>query len=149
MSKKTQARGHYKVGYGKPPKETQFKKGQSGNRKGRPKGAANKIREDSVLTIIAREARREVLVNDGTRTLALPLIVASAKSLAQKAAKGDLRALSVLLPLLTMAEKKNLSDQAIIQKEQKEVFDKAINKLTDEEIETLLKITEKVGIDLS
>ena len=28
----------YEVGYGKPPKHTRFKKGQSGNPKGRPKG---------------------------------------------------------------------------------------------------------------
>ena len=31
----------YEVGYGKPPKHTQFGKGQSGNRKGRPKGSRN------------------------------------------------------------------------------------------------------------
>jgi hypothetical protein len=30
---------NYKIGYGKPPKHTQFKKGQSGNKKGKPKGA--------------------------------------------------------------------------------------------------------------
>lgn len=35
MSKKH--RLNYKVGYGRPPKRTQFKKGQSGNPKGRPK----------------------------------------------------------------------------------------------------------------
>ena len=31
----------YEVGYGKPPKSGQFKPGQSGNPKGRPKGAKN------------------------------------------------------------------------------------------------------------
>ena len=39
-AKKREARGcqdEYEVGYGKPPKKYQFKKGQSGNSKGRPK----------------------------------------------------------------------------------------------------------------
>lgn len=31
----------YEVGYKKPPKGSQFKKGQSGNPKGRPKGSRN------------------------------------------------------------------------------------------------------------
>ncbi len=31
----------YEIGYGKPPKYTQFKPGRSGNAKGRPKGAKN------------------------------------------------------------------------------------------------------------
>ena len=31
----------YEVGYKKPPKHSRFRKGQSGNRRGRPKGARN------------------------------------------------------------------------------------------------------------
>ena len=31
----------YEIGYGKPPKHTQFKPGQSGNSKGRPRGQRN------------------------------------------------------------------------------------------------------------
>jgi len=33
--------GNYSVGYGKPPEETRFKSGQSGNPKGRSKGSKN------------------------------------------------------------------------------------------------------------
>ena len=35
------AEKNYGVGYGKPPESGQFKPGQSGNPKGRPKGAKN------------------------------------------------------------------------------------------------------------
>src|SRR4051794_35041750 len=33
--------GEYEIGYGKPPMHTRWKPGQSGNRKGRPKGSKN------------------------------------------------------------------------------------------------------------
>jgi hypothetical protein len=35
----------YKVGYGKPPKETQFQPGASGNKKGRPKRSLDRVAE--------------------------------------------------------------------------------------------------------
>lgn len=41
-SKALAVRPGYDVGYGKPPVATRFKQGQSGNPKGRPKGAKNK-----------------------------------------------------------------------------------------------------------
>jgi hypothetical protein len=39
MRKKRRPSGDYEVGYGKPPKHTRFKPGQSGNPKGRPKAS--------------------------------------------------------------------------------------------------------------
>lgn len=42
MSKRKSSKSSYeKVGYRKPPKTTQFKKGESGNPRGRPKGSRN------------------------------------------------------------------------------------------------------------
>src|ERR1700675_246952 len=40
-SGKKQPKGDYSVGYGRPPKHTQFPKGKSGNDKGRPPGSKN------------------------------------------------------------------------------------------------------------
>ncbi len=37
MAEKKKPSGDYEIGCGKPPKEHQFKPGQSGNLKGRPK----------------------------------------------------------------------------------------------------------------
>lgn len=44
-----------RVGYGRPPIETRFKKGQSGNPKGRPKSSTSK---PAILTRVLGEKRR-------------------------------------------------------------------------------------------
>jgi Family of unknown function (DUF5681) len=35
------SKGDYDIGYGKPPRDSQFGKGHSGNPRGRPKGSKN------------------------------------------------------------------------------------------------------------
>jgi Family of unknown function (DUF5681)/Histidine kinase-, DNA gyrase B-, and HSP90-like ATPase len=55
------------VGYGKPPRHTRFKKGQSGNLKGRPKGSQN-------LTTLLSEALNERVIvteNGGRRRITM------------------------------------------------------------------------------
>jgi hypothetical protein len=52
---------HYEVGYGRPPKATRFKPGQSGNPRGRPKGAK------SIPALLEGELNRKIRVREGNR----------------------------------------------------------------------------------
>jgi hypothetical protein len=49
----------YQVGYGKPPKHTQFKLGESGNPQGRSKGTKN------LKTDLAEELCEKIVVHEG------------------------------------------------------------------------------------
>jgi hypothetical protein len=86
------------VGYRKPPKDTRFKNGESGNPKGRPKGRLN------IMTVIARASGAKVVLNEGGRRREATKLEAGAIQLANKAAGGDLKALNLLVNLLRMAE---------------------------------------------
>ena len=88
----------YEVGYGKPPKHTQFKPGESGNPKGRPKGTKN------LATDLSEELAEKIVVNEGGKQLKISKQRAMIKSLLAKALKGDTRAATVLLKLLIDAE---------------------------------------------
>ena len=88
----------YEVGYGKPPKNMQFKPGESGNPKGRPRGTKN------LATDLSEELAEKIVVNEGGRQLKISKQRAMIKSLLAKALKGDTRAASVLLKLLIDAE---------------------------------------------
>jgi len=91
----------YDVGYGKPPKTGQFKKGQSGNPNGRPKGVRNFQTElDSVL-------RSKVTVTHSGKPKSVGTVEAALMRLKEKALKGDQRALELLL-----AYAKGVSDSA-------------------------------------
>jgi hypothetical protein len=87
----------YEVGRGKPPKHTQFKPGQSGNPNGRPPGARN------LLTDVLEELRVNVAITENGRALKLPKQRVIAKSWVAKAAKGDTKAISLLLATIAKA----------------------------------------------
>lgn len=99
--------GDYEVGYGKPPVETRFKKGLSGNPRGRPKGAKNKRPagfEERLHEIVLDEAYREISVRDGAGMVQIPMAKAVIRSMAVKAAKGDHRSQRLFAEMLSATE---------------------------------------------
>lgn len=97
----------YEVGYGKPPAGTRFCKGQSGNPKGRPKGARNRLpamNEERLKSIVIAEAYRGIKVNDGDRQVTMSMAEAILRSMALKAAKGDHRSQKLFSDLLRRTE---------------------------------------------
>jgi hypothetical protein len=79
------------VGYRKPPKASQFKRGSSGNPKGRPKGTRN------MKTDLAEELQEIIKVSEGGQPRRLSKQRALIKTLMAKALGGDARALTTLL----------------------------------------------------
>jgi hypothetical protein len=89
----------YEVGYGKPPKSTRWKPGQSGNPKGRPK----KIKDFDKL--IDRELSLNVRITEDGESKVVSKRELIIKRLVTEALKGDKSALKLMVNLM----KANLS----------------------------------------
>jgi hypothetical protein len=77
---------------------TRFKKGQSGNPKGRPKGRKNNS------AIVRDVLFKPIRVNDGNTSRSVPKIAAALEVCLNNALKGDLRA---FMKVLDVAERFN------------------------------------------
>lgn len=86
----------YEVGYGKPPKQAQFKKGQSGNPNGRPKAA--KMRKP-VGTVVRRLLSEEVKVLVNGKKRKMTKLEAAVETLFAMVRKGNLGAIKLLINL--------------------------------------------------
>ncbi len=91
----------YSVGYKKPPQNKQFKPGKSGNPRGRPKGTKN------LATDLHEELSSRITVVEGDKTQSISKQKALVKSLSNKALKGDVRAMKLLVKMI----ERNIPDE--------------------------------------
>jgi len=83
----------YEVGYGLPPKATRFKKGKSGNPKGRPKGTLN------LKTDVLEEANEMLVITENGKPRRISKQRAVVKQIYNKAIKGDIKAAKAAVDL--------------------------------------------------
>jgi Family of unknown function (DUF5681) len=90
----------YEVGYRKPPRHTQFQKGQSGNPGGRPRRPARRLDELALY-----EAYRTTVVMEDGHAMPMPAIQAVLRSQLESAASGNVRAQRDILAMIRDIER--------------------------------------------
>jgi len=115
----------YEVGYCRPPKETQFKKGQSPNPTGR------KRKPKSVQVQMQEVLAQKIPITEGGKIKRLPRQQVILLNLANKAAKGDLKAAAFVFNLLCSPEHADTDtiDQASLSPDDQAMFDKVLREL--------------------
>lgn len=88
----------YEIGKGKPPKHHQFKPGQSGNPKGRPKGSKN------VHQILSKVLNEKITITDSGKKQVVDKLEGAVRVLVNKSFEGRPQSLKLLLDLLKDAE---------------------------------------------
>jgi hypothetical protein len=84
----------YEVGYRKPPASRQFKKGTSGNPKGRPKGSRN------FLTLLEQELGQNVVVTENGKKKRMTRLQAMVKRMVAAALQGDPKSQLTLIEVM-------------------------------------------------
>ena len=122
----------YDVGYGKPPVAAQFKPGKSGNPKGRPRGSRN------LNAIIAEVLSAKIKIREGEKVRHVTRIEALARKQLEAGLKGDQKAIQTCFRI---AKELGLMEQP--ESAPQEPWN--LELLTDEELNFLLQITEKMS----
>jgi hypothetical protein len=95
------------VGYKKPPRETRFKPGQSGNPSGRPKK-----KEITLAVAVTRELNTSVTLTEGGKAKKMTKLDAIAIYQTIKAVQGDHKAIAFLLKAVEPRENDTKDDLA-------------------------------------
>ena len=94
------------VGYGKPPRHSRFKKGQSGNTKGRPRGSRN------FSTDLKATLEEPIRVTNHGKSQTVSTQQAALMRFREKALSGDVRALDSLIGLARLYNDEEMAEAA-------------------------------------
>ncbi len=107
------------VGYAKPPKDAQWKSGQSGNPSGRPKGRSDLLQEAAAILSEPVTAR----TSDGKR-ISLGALEGAYLSFCKKALKGHdpslYAAIKIMFEVMPDGEEKQANAPALLLEKQRE-----------------------------
>jgi hypothetical protein len=95
----SEKKGDYEVGYGKPPRDTRFPKGRSGNPRGRPPGAKN------LKTLLSEALNEPVIVTENGGRRRVTKRQAIITQLVNRSATADFRAIKILLDIVRDIER--------------------------------------------
>lgn len=101
MARNNATTSTYEVGFGKPPRATQFKKGESGNPRGRPKGSKNF--ESKVVAMFDRK----IVIQEKGRPRRITMADAILMKLTAQAIAGDMSATRLAIGLLQMTRQES------------------------------------------
>lgn len=121
------AKQNGKVGYKNPPVSGQFKPGQSGNPKGRPKGAKN------LKTELEEELLEKIPIKEQGKVLKVSKQRAMLKALTARAMQGDPKAATVIVNMVYRLLGVDAADEEI------DDLSDAENAILDRFKETVLK----------
>jgi uncharacterized protein YqeY len=116
------------VGYGKPPKSGQFRKGVSGNPSGRPKKPSNF--EAKVL----RELNAPLVINENGKKKVITKDEAIAKQMVNKAVSGQVQSIR----LVDNWRRQGLANEA----EERRLLNRTAEDLSDEELTAIIRRAE-------
>jgi uncharacterized protein DUF5681 len=113
------------VGYGRPPVEHQFKPGQSGNKRGRPKGAKNEA------TILNELLSRKININQNGKTRRISVLEGMFLKFAEDALRGNPKSAAFLLSRKQLIESIEQPAAAALDPDEQKILDAFIQEIEE------------------